>query len=148
MKYLAAVAILLFAPCTWAVNKCTDAANNVTYQNGPCEHAGGEIKLHTPAPANKPGYSAAVAELQKTNAEFLRLRDEFATACGAKLDQMPYVGMPESDFRCSRLGIYHVRSVNQTTTANGVGKQFVLRPHSTSVRYVYTANGVVTAVQN
>ena len=41
-----------------------------------------------------------------------------------------------------------VEKINRTTAVGGERKQYVMRESSRGTRYVYTENGVVTAIQD
>ena len=41
-----------------------------------------------------------------------------------------------------------VEKINRTTTVGGERKQYVMRESSRGTHYVYTENGVVTAIQD
>lgn len=55
------------------------------------------------------------------------------------------IGMPELAIACV-LG--PADAANRTTTAKGISVQWVYRHGQTTVRYVYSANGFVTAIQD
>lgn len=147
MKALAATIVLsLFFTPAWAVNKCVDGQGKVSYQNEPCAGKGETVTLHNtgPAPDRPTDYSARNEQVEKLHQSMLAAIRSRAEACGPKVDLAPAVGMSEYDFLCTGIGIHAVRKINRTTTASGVRKQYVIRDGG----YVYTENGVVTAVQD
>lgn len=147
MKVLAvAIVLTAFFTPTWAVNKCADEHGKVAYQNEPCARQGEKIKLHNTgsAPAGVALPSARNALSEKIHQSALQVISARVESCGPKIDRIPAVGMSEDDFLCTGAGIHSVRKINRTTTATGVLKQYVIREGG----YVYTENGVVTAVQN
>ncbi|MFZ3125872.1 MAG: DUF4124 domain-containing protein [Acidovorax sp.] len=147
MKYLAAIVFTIFAVPAWAVNKCVDAAGKVSYQNEPCPQQSEKVKLHNTAPSTEPErpIDAMFKDLKRANDDYIKSLKAAGVACGPKLERMPDIGMSEADFLCTRPGMYGVNKVNQTVTAGGVRKQYVI-DHS-AIRYVYVDNGVVTAIQ-
>lgn len=72
-------------------------------------------------------------------------------ACGGSLPTGPSVGMTEKQFRsCTVVGVLVAPdSVNVTETASGVTKQYVFSNSfgAAGFKFLYTANGVVTAIQ-
>lgn len=150
MKYLAAITIALVAAPAWSVNKCTDAAGKVTYQAEACPQQGGKIVLHNTAPTTNDRtwldeWGAKSARLRE---EYMRALKERIAACGPKAELPPTVGMSEADFLCTRAGVAGVEKINRTTTVGGERKQYVMRESSRGTHYVYTENGVVTAIQD
>ena len=69
--------------------------------------------------------------------------------CKNGLLEDPVIGMPEDQFRnCTQFGVLTPYSdLNQTETAAGVSKQYVYSSRVGGIRYVYTRNGVVSAIQ-
>lgn len=70
--------------------------------------------------------------------------------CGAEMPEYPQIGASESAMLlCSEVGVrVSPKAVNETTTANGVARQYVYEWPSHGARtYIYTRNGVVTAIQ-
>ncbi len=57
------------------------------------------------------------------------------------------IGMSEEAMRAAMHPGRPITSVNVTETASGVDKQFVIGRHVGSQSYIYTSNGVVTAIQ-
>lgn len=150
MKHLVAVAIMLTAAPVWAVNKCTDAAGKVTYQDETCPQQGGKIELHNTrlTPKEPSWVDEQIEKSRKWREEYVRQQGVRIAACGSLFEQPARVGMTEDDFLCTRLGLTKVGKVNRTSTASGVQTQYVMRAGITEARYVYTENGVVTAIQD
>lgn len=146
MTYLFILALALTVSPALAVNKCVDAAGKVSYQEAACPHQGQKLELPATAGNTDRGPLAAQFEelAQARNALYRALEDRIK-ACGPGADMQPAVGMTEAEFLCTRSGIVSVGKINETETAAGVSKQYVLKSGAT--RYVYVTNGLVTAVQ-
>lgn len=139
IQVLVLVGLLVSSPA-WAVNKCKGPDGKVTYQEGSCattEKGEAVLIRETKTPSLGSDYEAV---LQK------RVRDA-ARACRMdELPKLPEVGWTEDKFlQCSKFGVVAPASkVNVTRTDTGISKQFVYRDSDV---YVYTINGVVTAIQ-
>lgn len=145
MKYLFILALTLAASPSWAVNKCTDAAGKVSYQEAACPHQGQKLDLPAAGQADSSPLSAQFEELAKARKALYRALEDRIKACGPAAELQPAVGMTEADFLCTRSGIVSVGKVNETETAAGLSKQYVMKSGAT--RYVYVTDGLVTAVQ-
>lgn len=129
----------------WAVNKCTAADGRVVYQEAPCPS---DAKA-APVDVRPNGLSPSQAgrfDLDEYKRALAGSLAAARAACGGgELPVAPEVGWPEAKFlQCSRLGVAGSYTVNETQVAGGTGRQYVFRTTGT---YVYTSNGVVTAVQ-
>lgn len=145
MTYLFILALALAAGPAQAVNKCVDAAGKVSYQEAACPHQGQKLELPATGPADNGPLSAQFEELAKARKALYRALEDRIKACGPGADAQPAVGMTEAEFLCTRSGIASVGKVNETETAAGVSKQYVMKSGAT--RYVYVTDGLVTAVQ-
>lgn len=147
MKHIAALVVALITSPVWAVNKCTDADGKVLYQHEACPQQGRKIELHntTPSTGSDMSTEALLRDLKRLNEDYIKALKAAGDACGPMLQSKPTIGMSEADFLCTRPGLYGVTKVNQTITAGGVRKQYVM-DHS-DLRYVYVDNGVITAIQ-
>ena len=118
----------------WALNKCIGANGAVSYQERPCTESTKQqtldIQTSRPTP---PVTSDRIKQAEKLCNE-------------TDLPRRPQIGWSEEKFlQCSRIGVVSTPdAINVTETARGTSKQYVYRFMNT---YVYTTNGVVTAVQ-
>lgn len=133
------VAFLASSPVL-AVNKCKGPDGKVTYQESACaasEKGETVIIRETKTPDFASSYEATLKKRVRDAAQACRLDD---------LPSLPEVGWSEEKFlQCSRFGVVAPASkVNVTRSTTGVFKQFVYRDSDV---YIYTTNGVVTAVQ-
>lgn len=168
--------VTLAAPA-FAVNKCVDADGKVVYQERACAASTRSeaitlqptkeelAKAAHERQVKKAREAAELAEAQRgaekarqsalaaaAAEESSRKRmKEFADLehrCGGKVPSDPKVGMSEQQFRaCTYLGVYGNLTVNETQTLKGVQRQYVVKDSFAGVRYVYTSQGVVTAIQ-
>ena len=132
-QVLVLAAAVLLTPA-WALNKCVGADGAVSYQERPCAESTKQQTLNIPA--NKP----AVPETSEL------VKDAQKRCNETDLPRRPEIGWSEEKFlTCSRIGVVSTPdAINVTETARGTSKQYVYRFMRT---YVYTTNGVVTAVQ-
>lgn len=127
IRFAAVAAAICFAPMAWAVNKCTAADGRVVYQEAPCP---------SDAKASRIG-----AEPKPQAGAYESLK----ASCGGKLPGLPEVGWTEGRFlTCTLTGAMRAFKVNETTTASGTLRQYVLRAPGF---YVYAQDGKITAVQ-
>ena len=161
---LAALA-LLCAPAWAQVYRCPDASGRTVIQQTPCAGSGDlvgvdmkkrEAAQRAQKQADQERFEREEAEREKMRADLQhseRRRQQRLKAagvdCPAEMPFEPAVGMKEVAFLdCTHLGRLGHESVNETKTAAGTLRQYVFKPdHASSVRYVYTRNGEVTAIQ-
>ena len=67
----------------------------------------------------------------------------------SNMPEMPSIGMKEATFLdCTWVGRGSSEAVNETVTAGGTTRQYVYkRAHTNNRYYIYTRNGVVSAIQ-
>ena len=157
-------AALSAAVPAWAVNKCTGPDGKVMFQDAPCPGTG--ITVAEDLARKKEEREKGVAGATKKKAEnptsvdveqmvkaAMQKNEEALAAARARckngLLEDPVIGMPEDQFRnCTQFGVLTPYSdLNQTETAAGVSKQHVYSSRVGGIRYVYTRNGVVSAIQ-
>lgn len=170
---LCAIALVFSVPA-WSLNKCAAADGRVVFQDAPCPNSGvtvAEDIVHKKEQREKGAALAArkneaVIATEKKSAPLIseeierRLQaaqqksdEALKTAharCTNGVPEYPKVGMTEFEFRnCTQHGLLVEHSdVNQTETAAGISKQYVYSgTRNIGIRYVYTRNGVVTAIQ-
>ena len=163
IRTLFAAALLAASPA-WAVNKCTGPDGKVMFQDAPCPGTG--ITVAEDLARKKEEREKGVAGATKKKAEnptsvdveqmvkaAMQKNEEALAAARARckngLLEDPVIGMPEDQFRnCTQFGVLTPYSdLNQTETAAGVSKQYVYSSRVGGIRYVYTRNGVVSAIQ-
>ena len=156
----------------WAVNKCSDPDGRVTYQEKACTGSGSTVvtnmdkgveKSSNPRAQAKTSFEEQMAARDAADRKFKNDQQDWwqvqaeakrkrlvnaESECGSRMKEDPSVGMTESDFQnCTRFGLYfEADKVNETEAGAGVTKQFVYRT-THPIRFVYTRNGVVTAIQ-
>lgn len=159
-------AMLLSAAPAWAINKCTGPDGKTVFQDAPCQKSGITVaedieqkkalqrEKQAAAPSGKKTDNSISEDVQRQVQAAMRSSDEALTAARARckngVPEYPSVGMSEADFRgCTQFGVlFPHKDLNQTETAAGVSKQFVYSGvGSAGIRFVYTRNGVVTAIQ-
>lgn len=159
-------AALLSAVPAWAINKCTGSDGKTVFQDAPCQKSGITVaedleqkkamqrEKQTAAPSGKKSDSSISDDVQRQVQAAMRSSDEALAAARARckngVPEYPTVGMSEADFKgCTQFGVlFPHKDFNQTETAAGVSKQFVYSGvGSAGIRFVYTRNGVVTAIQ-
>ncbi|BEU96596.1 DUF4124 domain-containing protein [Acidovorax sp. DW039] len=161
---------LLFSTQSWAVNKCTAPDGKTVYQDAPCPGSGITVaedleRRKSQQPANNVSSGTRNKEedqAQEQAQEQARRRAEQTAMnsdaglelakkrCKNGVPENPVVGMSEADFRgCTQFGVlFPPTSVNTTETAAGVLKQYVYSADlNAGIRFVYTRNGVVSAIQ-
>lgn len=166
LQAITLAALSIITQNTWAVNKCTLPNGKVVFQDLPCENSSKSERLKV-NPATTDSTSTTPYSSDPTLQEIRRRTDAQSKAYRELLDslianakrtcemtelpKLPEIGWTESKFlECTRYGIVGTNSivskvkVNETNTAAGVSKQFVFRDPDA---YVYTTNGIVTAVQ-
>lgn len=132
-------AAVLLTPA-WALNKCVGTDGSVSYQERPCAESTKQQALNIPAgrvaPSDTP-YGAYLSD---------RIKQAEKACNETDLPKRPQIGWTEEKFlKCSRIGVVTAADkINVTETARGTSKQYVYRDANV---YVYTTNGVVTAVQ-
>ncbi len=160
-----AVALLMAAPC-WAINKCTSPDGKVMFQEAPCPGTGitvaEDLERKKAQQAEKDAALAArKKEESQAQQEARRRAEESAQHSNAGLvaaqknckngvPEYPTVGMSEANFRgCTQFGVlFPPTDINTTETAAGVLKQYIYSADLNSgIRFVYTRNGVVSAIQ-
>ena len=136
---LVLAAAVLLTPA-WALNKCVGADGSVSYQERPCAESAKQQKLEIPAGRVTPPDTPYGAHLSDRIKQAEKLCNE------TDLPRRPQIGWSEEKFlKCSRIGVVTAAdAINVTETARGTSKQYVYRDANV---YVYTTNGVVTAVQ-
>ena len=101
----------------------------------------------TPQPAQKSIQEKIADKMKKSDEKLAAAK----VACGGNLPTEPSIGMTEKNFHnCTVVGVLVTPdSVNVTETAAGVTKQFVYSNSSVAAgfRFLYTRNGVITAIQ-
>ena len=119
-----ALAAMLSASPSWAINKCTAPDGKVSYQEAPCNAAQGAAELKVPVapPAND-----------------LEARFNNAIAVGKIM-----VGMTASQVRRAW---GEPTKINVTLGATGRTEQWVYRGRNYRDDYVYLDNGVVRSIQ-
>lgn len=157
-------AALSAAVPAWAVNKCTGPDGKVMFQDAPCPGTGITVaedlarkkeereKDAAGATKKKAENPTSVDVDQMVKAAMQKNEEALAAArarCKNGLPEYPAIGMPEDQFRnCTQFGVLTPYSdLNQTETAAGVSKQYVYSSRVGGIRYVYTRNGVVSAIQ-
>ena len=132
-------AAMLFAPA-WAVIKCTGADGKIAYQEAPCVDTSKSESLDVP-PANPSSKESPYAALLQE-----RLRNAQKACDVSDLPVYPQIGWTEEKFlQCTRYGaVIRPSAVNITESVNGISRQYVYRNAGS---YIYTVNGIVTAVQ-
>lgn len=105
------------------------------------------------APSKPPEHARKSVE-ERIAAEMKKSDDTLAAAkaaCGGTLPTGPSIGMTEKNFRsCTVVGVLVAPdSINVTETASGVSKQFVYSSNfgAAGFKFLYTRNGVITAIQ-
>jgi len=163
------VAALLCMPA-WAINKCNGPDGKAVFQDAPCAGTGitvaedieqkkkaAQVKA---APAKPSVPSSYEMPSQVSIQEDVQRRVQAATKeadatlararanCKKEIAEYPVIGMTEADFKnCTNFGLMvKPETVNETETAAGVTRQYVYRNHHW-VRFLYTRNGIVTAIQ-
>ena len=163
---------MLAAGPVWAVNKCTGSYGQTIYQEAPCAGSGitvaEDVARKQAAVVQKQveDDQAVAAQKAKQDADREAMRADIQkkvqaamekndtviakakAACTGGFSDYPTIGMAEQKFQnCTTWGLLNrADSVNQTETASGVSKQFVY-PSGREIRYLYTVNGRVTAIQ-
>jgi hypothetical protein len=159
------MALLTAAPA-WAANKCTSPDGKVLFQDAPCPGTGitvaEDLERKKAQQAEKDAALAArKKEESQAQQEARRRAEESAKqsnaglvaaqkSCKNGVPEYPTVGMSEANFRgCTQFGVlFPPTDINTTETAAGVLKQFTYSADLNSgIRFVYTRNGVVSAIQ-
>lgn len=150
-------AALSAAVPAWAVNKCTGPDGKVMFQDAPCPGTGITVaedlarrQAETELRRNEANKLREEAEIQKRKAA---LQDEARQAlrqqvCKGKFYAEPTIGMKVETWQhCTEFWDSHGsgEKVNETESAAGVRRQHVFR-YST-IKYIYTTNGIITAIQ-
>lgn len=157
---------LLTATPTWAANKCVSPEGKVMFQDAPCPGTGitvAEDLERKKAQQEEKDAALAVRKKEENQAqqEARRRAEESAQHSNAGLvaakknckngvPEYPTVGMSEANFRgCTQFGVlFPPTDINTTETAAGVLKQYIYSADLNSgIRFVYTRNGVVSAIQ-
>ena len=169
------LAVAIFGSgAAWAVNKCTGPDGKVSYQEQACPGTGisvGEYMDRRLAQQQSQQTAQRVRQEQEFAARKARVEaegkewearkratgfksddDKLAEAkarCGTRMSEYPTVGMTETHFRtCTVIGVLaDVEKINETETASGLARQYVYNTPGLNIRYLYTRNGVVTAIQ-
>lgn len=165
---------VLLSSHAWAINKCTGADGKVVYQDTPCVGEGKKITVQPPSGMGGSDVDRALEELRRASDALLatpksinaasvpsaeeliekhKKEGEAALAkahasCTNGVPPYPAVGMSETDFEnCTTFGVLTTpSSINTTETISGIRKQYVYRD-SYDIKFVYTSNGRVTAIQ-
>lgn len=162
---LFAAALLLGAPA-WAINNCTGADGKAVFQDAPCAKSGITVaedlerkreqqREKDAAPATrKKADNTTTEDVQRRLHAATKKSDEALAAARARckngVPEYPVIGMSEADFRgCTQFGVlFQHKDMNQTETTAGISKQYVYSgSESAGIRFVYTRDGVVTAIQ-
>lgn len=147
-------AALLSASPAWAIHKCTGPDGRVVYQATACpgsgEIVGNEIarrETERKAAAQREQY-----ELEASRRAWAQHRLDEQTrlqSCKGQIHDVPFVGMTVHAMEnCTRFWERYGAGarVNETETALGIRRQYVFNLRD-NIRYLYTANGIVTAIQ-
>ena len=159
-------AALIAAAPAWAVNKCTGPDGKTVFQDAPCAKSGitvgedlerkKEQKRETEAAlsARNKAENSVTEDIQRRVQAAMRKSDdalsEARARCKNGVPEYPSVGMSEAEFRgCTQFGVlFSHENINETETSAGISKQYVYsRGGSAGIRFVYTRNGVVSAIQ-
>ena len=156
----------------WAVNKCAGPHGQTVFQDAPCATSGVTVaedlaqKKATAAQKQADLSHAAADFKEKEDAQREAMRADIQkkvqaamakndaviakakASCDGDVVDYPSIGMSELHFQnCTSWGLLNrPKTVNETETARGVSKQFVYAP-GREIRYLYTVNGKVTAIQ-
>lgn len=141
---LIALTCLAVSPA-WSVNKCT-VDGQVVFQDAPCP--GGGVRVADDMAVKKAAQEQQRIEAERALAERQATQSQRLQVCKGKIHDEPLVGMTTAQWQnCTdfwdRAG--WGKRVNQTETAGGVRRQHVFE--TGSIKYVYTTNGVITAIQ-
>ena len=154
MKVALIFAALLAVAPAWAIHKCTGPDGRVVYQATACpgsgEIVGNEI-------ARREAERKATAQRKQDEKEASRRAwaqhrlDEQTRlqSCKGQIHDVPFVGMTVHAMEnCTRFWERYGAGarVNETETALGIRRQYVFNLRD-NIRYLYTANGIVTAIQ-
>lgn len=144
----------LFTAPAWAINKCIGPDGRVVYQATACpgsgEIVGNEIarrETERKAAAQREQY-----ELEASRRAWAQHRLDEQTrlqSCKGQIHDVPFVGMTVHAMEnCTRFWERYGAGarVNETETALGIRRQYVFNLRD-NIRYLYTANGIVTAIQ-
>ena len=162
---LLTLACLAVSP-VWAINKCTGPDGKVSFQDAPCAKSGITVgedlerkkeqkrEAEAALSARNKAENAITEDVQRRVQVAMRKSDEALSEARARckngVPEYPSVGMSEADFRgCTQFGVlFPDENINETETSAGISKQFVYsRGGSAGIRFVYTRNGVVSAIQ-
>ena len=153
---LALALALLMLLCTpaWSVHKCPAEGGRVVYQDAPCAGSGITVaedieqrkKMAEQARAAAASRKEEAKVSSKTSAELIL--EAARASCKRGVPAEPAIGMTENEFlHCTQFGLLETpNTINVTETAAGVSKQYVY-PSYSGIRYLYTRNSVVTAIQ-
>lgn len=156
IHFLLAATLLAAAP-VWAINKCTGPDGKVVYQATVCPNSGelvGEEIARREAEARR--HKAAEEKRAAAQENTARIRAQMEAnkllerqkVCQGQVYDEPFVGMTEHALKnCTHFWERHGpgAGVNETETARSIGRQYVFR--GGGIKYLYTSNGVVTAIQ-
>lgn len=156
IHFLLAAALFAAAP-VWAVHKCTGPDGKVAYQATACPNSGelvGEEIARREAEARR--HKAAEEKRAAAQENTARIRAQMEAnkllerqkVCQGQVYDEPFVGMTEHALKsCTHFWERHGpgAGVNETETARSIGRQYVFR--GGGIKYLYTSNGVVTAIQ-
>ena len=145
---------IAFATCSHAssaqaVFKCQEGGQTV-FKDHPCGGAQGgtvaEDMARKELEFKKRQQEKETAAQQRAAEDAARLK-----LCGGKpVVQTPEVGMTEHQFlNCTSVGRSMFWTVNETQTANGISRQYVITNsfYTNKVKYLYTRDGMITGLQ-
>ncbi len=139
----------------WAINKCTGADGRVVYQATACPGSGDIVGNEI---AHREAERKATAQREQHEQEASRrawaqhrLNEQTRLqSCKGQIHDVPFVGMTVHAMEnCTRFWERYGAGarVNETETAFGISRQYVFNLRDNNIRYLYTANGIVTAIQ-
>jgi hypothetical protein len=123
-----------------AINKCTNAADEVVFQDLPCAGKGGAIKL-MPGSGHADASTADAVEKSKKMVDDVNWRVKVQEAIASRL---PLVGMTRTELDQAMGPPTKVNAANYS----GVLKDQIIYRQPSQTWYVYTVQALVTSIQN
>lgn len=147
----------LLATPTWAINKCIQDGR-VVYQEYACPSSGelvgdevarreAQAQQHKAETERRRTAPQGMVQISDPREQSRKLQRE--KMCKGKFYDEPVVGMTEDVLQnCTRFWERYGAGarVNETETRAGISRQYVFRLRD-NIRYLYTTNGIVTAIQ-